>query len=377
VKDNFIYKLLIMRINVLTWFLVLQVLLVSGCNSESNSKSGNINARAKNIILFIGDGMGVSHIYAGMTISSQPLNLEKFPYSGFSKTYSADNYITDSAAGGTAIATGEKTNNGMIGVKPDSSVVSSIIEIAHKNGLATGIVSTSSVTHATPASFVAHNSGRENYEEIAEAFLNGTVDVFIGGGEDHFRKRKDGIDLTAKLKGQGFDVVFTPEEMKKSVSAKLAALLAKEHMLKVTEGRQGLLSEMTLKAIETLSKNKNGFVLMIEGSMIDWGAHENNLEYVTSEMIDLDQATGVALNFAKGNGNTLVVVTADHETGGLILSGGDISEHKAEAKFAGSDHSAVMVPVFSYGPGAEKFSGIHENTFFFNEFLKLLGLSNI
>ena len=364
-----------MKRNVLTYMLIVIIVFVSGCNSGSNSKPDNSVSKAKNIILFIGDGMGVSQLYAGMTVSTQPFNLEKFPYSGFSKTYSADNYITDSAAGGTAIAAGEKTNNGMIGVKPDSSSVSSILEIAHKNGLATGVVSTSAVTHATPASFVAHNPGRGNYEEIAEDFLNGSIDVFIGGGEDHFRNRKDGVDLTAKLKDQGFDVVFTPDDMKKSGSDRLAALLAKEHMPKVTDGREGLLREMTLKAIETLSKNEKGFVLMIEGSMIDWAAHENNLEYVAAETIDFDQAIGSALNFATGDGNTLVVVTADHETGGLVLSGGDLSTHKAEAKFAGTDHSAVMVPVFSYGPGAERFSGIHENTFFFNEFLTLLGLT--
>lgn len=365
-----------MRRNFLEYMFVVLVVLITACNSESTTKPGISVPKAKNIILFIGDGMGVSQLYAGMTVSTQAFNLEKFPYSGLSKTYSADNYITDSGAGGTAIASGEKTNNGMIGVKPDSTVVSSIMEIAHKNGLATGVVSTSAVTHATPASFVAHNPDRDNYEEIAEDFLNGTIDVFIGGGEDHFRSRKDGVDLTVKLKEQGFDVVFTPDDMKKSGSDKLAALLAKEHMPKVTDGREGLLSEMTLKAIQTLSKNENGFVLMIEGSMIDWAAHENNLEYVAAETIDFDQAVGTALNFATGDGNTLVVVTADHETGGLVLSGGDISTHKVEAKFAGTDHSAVMVPVFSYGPGSERFSGIHDNTFFFNEFLTLLGLTN-
>ncbi len=355
-------------------YLVLIALAVFSACTETSSESGTAKTRAKNIIIFIGDGMGVPHLYAGMTVSAIPFNLEKFPYSGLSKTYSADNYITDSAAGGTAIACGEKTNNGMIGVKPDNSIVSSITEIAHKNGLSTGIVSTSAVTHATPASFVAHNSGRGNYEEIADDFLKGTLDVFIGGGENHFRSRKDGADLTINLKDQGFDVVYNLDDLKKSQSNKLAGLLAKEHMPKVSDGRQGVLSEMTKKAIETLSRNKNGFVLMVEGSMIDWGSHENNIEYVIDEMIDFDQAIGAAYDFASVNGSTLIVVTADHETGGLVLSGGDIQTRTVEAKFAGMDHSAVMVPVFSYGPGAERFSGIHENTFFFNEFMQLLGL---
>jgi len=363
-----------MKRNLLKYFVLILVVAFAGCSSDIKNGDVNLSGRPKNIIIFIGDGMGVAQLYSGMTLSNQPFNLEKFPYSGLSKTYSADSYITDSGAGGTAIACGVKTNNGMIGVKPDGTPVSSITERAHNSGLATGIVSTSAVTHATPASFVAHNSDRDNYEKIAEDFLKGTVDVFIGGGENHFRNRKDGADLTLKLKEQGFDVVYTPDDMKKSASKKLVALLAKEHMPKVSDGRQGLLSEMTKKAIETLSNNKNGFVLMVEGSMIDWGAHENNLGYVESEVIDLDQAIGTALEFAKTDGNTLIVVTADHETGGLVLTGGNISTHTVEGKFAGTDHSAVMVPVFSYGPGSYRFSGIHENTFFYNEFLQLLGL---
>lgn len=359
----------------LTKSLVLALIIIlSGCNGNVTTDSGKASKKPKNLIIFIGDGMGVAQLYAGMTKYGKPFNLERFPYSGLSKTYSADAYITDSAAGGTAIACGEKTNNGMIGVRPDSTLLVSITELAHKNGLAAGVVSTSAVTHATPASFVAHNSGRGNYEEIADDFLKGTIDVFIGGGENHFRNRKDGKDLTANLKEQGFDVVYTPEDMKKSQSLKLAALLAKEHMPKASEGREGLLPEMTKKAIETLSKNKNGFVLMVEGSMIDWGAHENNLDYVTSEAIDLDQAVGAAYDFASADGNTLILVTADHETGGLVLTGGDIKSNSVEGNFAGKDHSAIMVPVFTYGPGSEIFSGIHENTFFYNEFVQLLGL---
>jgi alkaline phosphatase len=319
--------------------------------------------------------MGVAQLYAGMTVNSTPFYLEKFPYSGLSKTYSSDNYITDSAAGGTAIASGVKTTNGMIGVSPDSAPVASILEIAHKNGLSTGVVSTSSVTHATPASFVAHNAGRGNYEDIAKDFLNGTVDLFIGGGEDHFRKRKDGKDLAVDLKSAGYDVVYTMEDLKKSGSAKIAGLLAAEHMPKASEGRSGMLEEMTRKAIETLSKDKDGFFLMIEGSMIDWGAHDKNTEYTIAEVIDFDKAVGVALEFAGTNSETLVVVTADHETGGMTLTGGSIQDRTTVAHFAGTSHTAVMVPIFSFGPGAEKFSGIHDNTFFFNEFLTLLNIS--
>jgi len=145
-------------------------------------------------------------------------------------------------------------------------------------------------------------------------------------------------------------------------------------MPKASEGRMGMLREMTIKAIETLNKNKKGFVLMVEGSMIDWGAHENNLEYMVAEIIDFDDAIGAALDFAKADGKTLIVVTADHETGGLSLIGGDIASKTVTAHFSSDDHTATMVPMFSYGPGAERFSGIRENTFFYNEFVELLRL---
>jgi alkaline phosphatase len=354
-------------------FAIVLILLVSGNEWMSDSKLEK-SSRPKNIIIFIGDGMGVAQLYAGMTVSKKSFSLEKFPYSGLSKTFSADNYITDSAAGGTAIACGIKTKNGMIGVTPDGNPVSSILEIAHKNNVGTGVISTSSITHATPASFIAHNSGRGNYEDIAKDFLNGTADVFIGGGEDHFRTRKDGVDLTVELKNKGYDVVYNIEDLKKTESSKIAGLLAKVHMPKASEGRAGMLEEMTKKAITTLNRNKNGFILMVEGSMIDWGAHEQNTDYVTSETVDFDAAVEVARAFAEADGNTLVVVTADHETGGMTLNGGNMAENKVTAKFSGGDHTAVMVPIFSYGPGAEKFAGIHDNTFFFKNFMNLLQL---
>lgn len=353
-------------------YLLIGVLIITGLTLNNHSTIAQKSPKVKNIILLIGDGMGDTHLYAGMTASSTPLYITQFPYSGFSITYSADNYVTDSGAGGTAISSGVKTNNGMIGVRPDKTNVTLITEVVKKHGFSTGVVSTSAVTHATPASFVAHNAGRGNYEDIAVDFLNGTLDLFIGGGENHFRTRKDGKDLSTALKSQGFDVVYTPEQLKASSSLKIAGLLAKEHLPKASEGREGLLELMTGKAIETLSRDKDGFFLMVEGSMIDWGAHDNDIDYVISEMLDFDKAVGVALAFAKTNKNTLVVVTADHETGGLTLPKGSLADRTVSASFSTTDHSGGMVPIFSYGPGAERFSGIHDNTFFFDNFINLL-----
>jgi alkaline phosphatase len=355
-------------------FIVLFFLVTTGCDFQNKSDNGISIGNTKNIILFIGDGMGVAQVYADMTKADHETSFEKFTYSGFSKTYSADNYITDSGAGGTAIACGIKTKNGMIGVNPDSIPVSSIMEIAHKRGIATGVISTSSVTHATPASFVAHNIYRENYEDIANDFLKGSVDLFIGGGENYFRSRKDGRDLTVNLTEMGYSVVYNLDDLKKVESLKIAGLLAKDHMQKESEGRGNALTVMTKKAIETLSKNPKGFVLMVEGSLIDKGGHENDLSYIISEVNDLDNAIASALEYASSNNNTLVVVTADHETGGLSLIKGSLINHEVDGKFSTEEHTSTMVPIFSYGPGAERFSGIHENTFFLNQFLNVLGI---
>lgn len=350
--------------------------IFSGCSVKNINKTTAEGKKVKNIILFIGDGMGTAHVYAGITRSEKPLILESFPFTGFSKTYSASNYVTDSGAGGTAIACGVKTRNGMIGMGPDSAAVISVLETAYKNGLATGVLCTSALTDATPASFVAHNVSRNNYEAIAKDFLRGTVDVFIGGGEDHFRKRSDNNDLALKLKEQGYDVVYKIEELKSSNSGKIAGFLAKDDMSKASEGRAGMLQEMTAKAIDVLSRDKDGFFMMVEGSMIDWGSHERDFDFAVSEMIDLDNAIRVARDFAEKNGETLVVVTADHETGGLTLPEGSIGDHRVTGIFNQTgNHTGVMVPVFSYGPGAERFSGIHENTFFKNEFIRLLGMA--
>jgi alkaline phosphatase len=354
--------------------LIIIIVLIAAIPLVSNTSLCQTPTKeVRNIILFIGDGMGTAQVYGAMTASEHKLFIESFPFTGFSKTYAYDDYVTDSGAGGTAIACGIKTRNGMIGMSPDSVPVNSILEIAHQNKMATGIVVTSSVTDATPASFVAHVINRGYYEDIAKAYLNGTIDVFMGGGEGNFRDRLDSADLTVMLKKQGYDVVYNIDSLKKSSSRKIAGLLAKGNMPSVRRGRVGVLSEMTRKAIQTLSRNPNGFFLMVEGSLIDKNAHAKNLPEVLLETIDMDEAIGVAKDFADKNKQTLIVVTADHETGGLALVNGDIKNHQVADSFIESgSHTGVMVPIFSYGAGARYFSGIHDNTFFFYRFINLI-----
>ena len=198
------------------------------CFLKEKSKSKS-NPEIKNVILLIGDGMGLPDVNAAMTVSDKPLNIERCNIIGLQKTYSSDDYITDSGAAGTAMATGTKTKNGAIGMDAQGNPVKSILEIAEDHGLATGLISTSSITHASPASFIAHQLSRDSYEDIAIDFLNTDIDVFIGGGYDHFAKRKDKLNLIDSLKFRGYEVDTSMSMVLKSTSRKLAGLTAPVH----------------------------------------------------------------------------------------------------------------------------------------------------
>ena len=336
----------------------------------TNSK---LKKHPKNIILLIGDGMGTTQIFAGLTANKGQLNITNMNTIGFSKTQSADNYITDSAAGGTAIACGIKTKNGVVGMDSLFQSVKSILELAEDNKKATGLIATSSITHATPASFIAHQEQRYKNEEIAADFLKTDIDVFIGGGMKYFAAREDSANLIDSLTAKGYTVFDNIDEITKQTQAPLAGLVANDATGRYAE-RGDMLPKATKTALRILENNKNGFFLMVEGSQIDWAAHQNNIEYMIEEMLDFDKTVGVALEFAIKNRETLVIVTADHETGALSLTGGNIEQGKVTVNFGSGHHTSVMVPVFAFGPGAEHFSGIYENTAIFDKMKTVLRL---
>lgn len=323
-----------------------------------------------NIILLIGDGMGVAQVYAGATANRGKLYLDNFKHVGFSRTQSANRYVTDSGAGGTALATGHKANNLAIGMDAAENPVPSILEIARQNGLATGIVVTTSLLDATPAAFVAHVPNRNMVAKIAESFVSSNVDVFIGGGMEHFNQREDGRDLIAELSDKGYQVCDNITDVLHVRNGKLAGFIRES---RVSE-RGDQLAQTTETALDILDDRKKGFFLMVEASEIDGGGHDNDIQYTVEEMLDFDRTIGKALEFAAKDGKTLVIVTADHETGGLALVSGDMEKGMVTGRFSTGGHSGIMVPVFAYGPGAEIFAGIDENTSFFNKFLKLLKL---
>ncbi|WP_206081846.1 alkaline phosphatase [Maribellus sediminis] len=327
--------------------------------------------KPKNIILMIGDGMGVTQVFAGITANHGSLFLDNFKHIGFSKTQSADDYITDSAAGGTAISCGVKTYNGAIGVNTDTVAVKTILEEAEAKGLATGLVSTSAITHATPASFIAHQPNRGMYEAIAADFLNTDIDVFIGGGIAHFSQRQDKRNLLKELQAKGYQVELEMSKIEKVKTGKLAGLTAGIHNGRVAE-RGDMLPIATTTALNILDNNDKGFFIMVEGSQIDWGGHANSTNYIVEDMLDFDKTIGKALEFAAKDGETLIIVTADHETGGMSVIGGDMKTGMVKGEYTTKGHSAVMVPVFAYGPGAEEFTGIMENTELHNKMKALL-----
>jgi len=353
----------------------LQLLMVSTIIFFSNLSNGQElkkSKKPKNVVIMIGDGMGTTQIYAALTIKKNKLNIVRCKNIGFHKTYSSDSYITDSGAGGTAISTGTKTKNGYIAMDSLKRPLKTILEIAEDKKLSTGIVVSCALTHATPASFIAHVPDRELYEDIAIWYTKTEIDVFIGGGRKYFEKRSDKKNLTDSLIKRNYQVVYDLEKLQKISSGKVAGLLYEDHPYKANENRGNMLGIASSKAISLLEMNKKGFFLMIEGSQIDWAGHENDEKYLLAEMIDFDNVVGIVLDFAQRNGETLVIITGDHETGGYSITGGDWDKGKVSGKFSTNDHSAVMVPVFSFGPGSENFTGIMENTDIFHKINQLL-----
>lgn len=345
--------------------------LLCSCSVVKNAQT-TATKKPKNIIFMVGDGMGLTQITAGMYMNNNYLALEKMEYVGLIKTHASDNLVTDSAAGATAFACGKKTYNGAIAVDDNKVPLKTILETAEEKGLETGLVATCAITHATPASFVAHQPQRKMYEEIAADFLKVDLEVAIGGGRKHFSKRDDKKDLTKDLEKKGYKIVESLDKVTKDTK-KFYALLANKHPDKKSEGRDYLPSASQL-AIDRLTQAKKGFFLLIEGSQIDWGGHANDSQYIIDEMLDFNTTIEKVLDFVKKDGETLLVITADHETGGYAINPeskmGDIKHG-----FTTDYHTATMIPVFAYGPGAKEFAGIYENTAIYTKMMKAFGFA--
>ncbi|MDR6781605.1 alkaline phosphatase [Pedobacter africanus] len=337
-------------------------------------KSDGLKKPAKNIILLIGDGMGLAQIHAATVANHGSLNIGQMRNIGFSQTTAANADNTDSAAGGSAIAMGEKTNNRYIGMGTDNKKRTNLVDTLAGYGIKSGIISVGDITDATPAVFYAHQTDRSMSQEIARDLLNSKTELLIGSNQKSFLQNKD-AQLMENLKAQGFNLSTSLDAFSAQTSGKQLVLLPDEATRPVKDGRGDVLKQALLHSIQLLRSPKKGFFIMAEGAQIDYGGHANDLPYVITELHDFDKTVAAALRFADQDGETLVLVTADHETGGLTLLDASTESGTISGEFSTNDHTNIMVPVFAYGPGAETFRGTYPNNQLFHKILQVLELS--
>ena len=360
-----------------TLFLAIAIVFVLGCHTAQNGVKQSGRKKPQRIIFLIGDGMGLTQISTLFLEKNNTSNFKRFKSIGFINTRSASHKITDSAAGATAFACGQKTYNNSVGMSTDTLAITNLVELYSQRGYETGLISTSAITHATPAAFYAHANHRNQGYEIAKQLVKSDVDFFAGGGRQYFKDQYPNFQLfnwnvdTSDYKSNSFSAL--------DASKKYGYLFGEDGLKTMAGDRGKFLPDATKAALEFFS-GKRSFV-MIEGSQIDWGGHANDYAYVFTEMKDFDETLGLVLDFAEKDGNTLVVVTADHETGGLSLQGkpyvnkdGNTRQmyDEIDPAFTTGGHTAALIPVFAFGPGAENFQGFYENNEIFYKFKNLM-----
>lgn len=327
----------------------------------------------KNVILLIGDGMGFGHVTSARLADNGTqgkLLLDTMPVTGFAITCPHGNVVTDSAASGTALATGVKTKNGSIGVDAEKKPVKSILEVAQGMGKSTGVVTNDAIVGATPSAFVANVADRGMHWDIAAQMSSSRVNVLLGGGKLSFvpkvegkEGREDGRDLLADMRKRGYDVVETRDQMLAAKSDRVLGLFTWQGGMDDINPVPSV-AEMLQCAVTKLSTGSRGFFVICESAGCDHGGHGNNIDAVLGGVKQIDEALQVALDYAQKNNDTLIIVTADHETGGLATQ--NPSKEKPDTKFnpqwTGGGHTGNMVPIYAFGPGSERFSGTHQNT---------------
>ncbi len=360
---------------------------------------------AKNVILLIGDGMGPVQRQAarlGLGRGTQKLVMDTLPVSGAVRTGCADPMaeVTDSAAAATALATGVKTNNGVVGLSPDGAVVPSILELAKRAGKAVGLVTTCQVTDATPAAFASHVPDRSDQSEIARQYIEETgVDVILGGGADWWiplgsrrvfaphpldDPEAAGLsqhgDLIERARTHGYSIAHDAGDIADVATAKVLGLFANQELFRQSGEGDGAhydppmsLQSLTAAAIRLLSHHPEGFFLMIEEAAIDRMGHHNNGTLAIKAVHELDRAVEVAMGFAETHPDTLLIVTADHECGGLGIDAGR-GDVVIRLHWETTGHTPTNVPLNAFGPGASALTGEYENTHVFAVMAAALGV---
>ncbi|MHA4810316.1 alkaline phosphatase [Flavitalea flava] len=366
---------------------------LAGMVYQPTYKTDGLDRPVKNVILLIGDGTGLAQLYTGYTASGGALNIFGIKNIGLSKTSSFDNYVTDSAPGSTAFSSGEKTNNRAVGVDHTGAPLTLLPALLAKKKIRTGLVTCGDITDATPADFYAHQRERDSSIAIIRELKNAPVQLLMGSGDDNqsgvailkktvrpskaVRPAKPLSAFSPEILGElqpEYSIVSSIDSVKAGGEGTKWIVIEKQAGLSMLDGRGDWLQRAFSKTVDILSRNKEGFFIMTEGAQVDYGGHKNSLPYVASEVMDFDQVVRRALEFADKDGETLVIVTADHETGGLSLLDGDYTKGYVSGQFSTNDHSAIPVPVFAYGPRSGLFRGVYENTAIFSKILKAYGL---
>ena len=328
--------------------------------------------KVKNVILMIGDGMSLMHVYTAWAANRGKLWLENAQATGLSKTWAVKKLVTDSGSGGTSLATGVKTVYHAVGVDPEGKPLTSLVDVAKELGKDAGMAVTCRLWDATPCDFCCHNIDRDKEEELVGDYPTSGVDFVFGGGAQKFTNRKDGRDIFKELQKKGYHVSRTLDDFFAYDKNSRIFAVPYDKDTPLPDERGDLLARASMKGISLMNQNTNGFFMMIEGSQLDDYGHFNQLDLLMKETLDFDQTVGEVMKWAAKDGETLVVVTADHETGGLTLVNGNKDEGRVECCFSTKDHSGAMVPVYAFGPGADNFTGIFENTDVFKKIKKLM-----
>ncbi len=329
--------------------------------------------KVRNVILMIGDGMSLMHIQAAWTCNRGHLWLENSMATGLSETPATNRLVTDSGSGGTSLATGHKTVYHAVGVDPLGKHLTTLCDLAKKAGKDAGIAVTCRLWDATPCDFISHNIDRDNEEELVGLFPDCGIDYVFGGGAKKFVNRKDGRDIFKELEGKGYKVLRSFDDLQNCNTSRVWCVPFEGDTPEPDE-RGDMLAKASLKGMDLMNKNKNGFFMMIEGSQLDDYGHWNQLDMLMKETLDFDQTIGAVMKWAEQDGETLVVVTADHETGGMTIHGGELAEGKVTCHFSSTDHTGTMVPVYAYGPGSELFTGFYSNTDVYWKIKYLMGM---
>ncbi|MDB9995651.1 alkaline phosphatase [Gammaproteobacteria bacterium] len=347
--------------------------LIGAETNVAETLEQNPNFKAKNIILFIGDGMGPNQVaLARFSVggANHRLSFENFPVTGIVLNHSAQNLYTDSAASATAWAAGVKTKNGYLSVDSDNKFLPTIPELLSTKGYLTGLVATSSITHATPAAFYAHINSRSKHKKIAEMLVESDIAIALGGGSEFFKMPLSNEAIHIINNGDSLD------ENNLIEYSRVLGLFGEDGLdRRLSPPTQLKMTETALDFLDSKTLNCPGFFLMSEGSQIDWAGHDNNVKYMLAEFADFDDSIAAAIEFAKQDKETLILVTADHATGGLVLQKPRGSSIRAQ--WTTTSHDLSSINIYAYGPGAEKFSGVMDNTEIFDRMLQALDYENL